>query len=140
MLFAGRGPGDTIMFRFPTGQRRKSCADLFFCLSGGNRKTESDTPVGCQGFPVAVPDQIFGLALFLDLIDRCHSLPSLFPPLAALGSLPSSKTGDPQYYNDSRTGHRRKPCAALFFCFPEGNRMINSTVRWTVEGNRLKSR
>ena len=37
---------------------------------------------------VAVPDKIFGLTLFLDFIDRCHSLPSLHPPPAALGSLP----------------------------------------------------
>ena len=55
-----------------------------------NRITKSDCPVDSQGIPVAVPDQIFGLALFLDLIDRCHSLPSLLPPPAAFGSLPSS--------------------------------------------------
>ena len=36
---------------------------------------------------VAVPDQIIGLTLFLDLIDRGHSLTSLFLPPAALGSL-----------------------------------------------------
>ena len=29
--------------------------------------------VGCE-CPVAVPDKIFGLTLFLDFIDRCHSL------------------------------------------------------------------
>ena len=40
--------------------------------------------------PVAVPDKIFGLTLILDFIDRGHSLWSLFPPLAALPSLPSS--------------------------------------------------
>ena len=46
---------------------------------------------GCGGrtFPVAVPDQIIGLALFLDLIDCCHSLRSLNPPPAALPSLPT---------------------------------------------------
>ena len=38
--------------------------------------------------PVAVPDKIFGLTLFLDFIDRCHSLTSLILPQAALGSLP----------------------------------------------------
>jgi len=38
--------------------------------------------------PVAVPDKTFGLTLFLDFIDRCHSLPSLLPPPAAVGSLP----------------------------------------------------
>jgi hypothetical protein len=40
------------------------------------------------GCPVAVPDKIFGLTLFLDFVDRCHSLPSLLPPPAAVGSLP----------------------------------------------------
>ena len=39
-------------------------------------------------FPVAVPDKIFGLTLFLDFIDRCHSLSSLTPPPAAVVSLP----------------------------------------------------
>ena len=39
-------------------------------------------------FPVAVPDKIFGLTLFLDFIDRCHSLSSLHPPPAAVASLP----------------------------------------------------
>ena len=38
--------------------------------------------------PVAVPDKIFGLMLILDFIDRCHSLRSLHPPLAALPSFP----------------------------------------------------
>jgi len=41
-----------------------------------------------SGSPVAVPDKIFGLTLFLDFIDRCHSLPSLPLPPAAVGSLP----------------------------------------------------
>ena len=43
---------------------------------------------GLKKCPVAVPDQIIGLTLFLDLIDRCHSLTSLLLPPAALGSLP----------------------------------------------------
>ena len=42
--------------------------------------------------PVAVPDKIFRLTLFLDFIDRCHSLRSLSPPQAALPSLPNSTT------------------------------------------------
>ena len=33
--------------------------------------------------PVAVPDKIFASCAFLDFIDRCHSLRSLHPPLAA---------------------------------------------------------
>ena len=40
--------------------------------------------------PVAVPVKIFGLTLILDFIDRCHSLSSLYLPLAALASLPLS--------------------------------------------------
>ena len=35
------------------------------------------------GCPVAVPDKIFGLTLFLDFIDRCHSLRSLYLPLGS---------------------------------------------------------
>ena len=42
----------------------------------------------CVAPPVAVPDKIFGLSLFLDFINRCHSLRSLHPPPAALLSLP----------------------------------------------------
>ena len=38
--------------------------------------------------PVAVPEKIFGLTLNLDFFDRCHSLPSLHLPPAALGLLP----------------------------------------------------
>ena len=43
-----------------------------------------------QTSPVAVPDKIFGLAFFLDFIDRCHLLASFLPPPAAVGSLPLS--------------------------------------------------
>ena len=39
-------------------------------------------------FPVAVPEKIIGLTLFLDFFDRCLSLTSLHLPPAALGSLP----------------------------------------------------
>ena len=35
-----------------------------------------------------MPDKIFGLTRILDFIDRGHSFPSLFLPLAAVGSLP----------------------------------------------------
>ena len=38
--------------------------------------------------PVVVPEKIFGLSLFLDFFDHCHSLCSLYLPLAALASLP----------------------------------------------------
>jgi len=55
-----------------------------------------------SGSPVAVPDKIFGLTLFLDFIDRCHSLPSLPLPPAAVGSLP--------HYPGRETGRRRDPC------------------------------
>jgi len=39
-------------------------------------------------WPVAVPDKIIASQRMLDFIDRCHSLPSFPPPLAAVGSLP----------------------------------------------------
>ena len=42
-----------------------------------------------RNIPVAVPDKIFWLALFLDFIGRGHSLTSLPLPQAALGSLPT---------------------------------------------------
>ena len=53
------------------------------CISSPFRRVPS-----IQTSPVAVPDKIFGLTLFLDFIDRCHSLRSLLPPHAALSSLP----------------------------------------------------
>ena len=45
--------------------------------------------------PVAVPEKIFGLSLSLDFFDRGHSLRSLFPPQAALPSLPLGGGGSP---------------------------------------------
>ena len=42
---------------------------------------------GCF-FPLAVPEKIIGLSLNLDFFDRCDSFTSLYPPPAALGSLP----------------------------------------------------
>ena len=44
---------------------------------------------GGRNDPVAVPEKIIGLTLFLDFFDRCHSLTSLYLPQAALGSLPT---------------------------------------------------
>ena len=38
--------------------------------------------------PLAVPEKIIGLTKILDFFDRCDSFASLYPPLAALGSLP----------------------------------------------------
>ena len=43
--------------------------------------------------PVAVPYIFYGGRCRLENIDRCHSLPSLLPPQAAVGSLPS---GNPE--------------------------------------------
>ena len=45
--------------------------------------------------PVAVPEKIFGLTLFLDFFDRGHSLASLLPPPAAVGSLPKFSLASP---------------------------------------------
>ena len=65
----------------------------WFPIMAGARSAIAINPTGCDNrrwtFPVAVPDKIFGLALFLDFIDRCHSLRSLNPPPAALLSLPT---------------------------------------------------
>ena len=55
-------------------------------------------------FPVAVPDKIFGLTQILDFIDRCHSLTSLSPPQAALGSLPIPNTEVKHMYADKPHG------------------------------------
>ena len=38
---------------------------------------------------LAVPEKIIGLTLILDFFDRCDSFTSLYPPPAALGSLPT---------------------------------------------------
>ena len=52
----------------------------------------------CRSFPkagalpVAVPEKIIGLTLILDFFDRGHSLGSLFPPPAAVASLPNCAT------------------------------------------------
>ena len=42
------------------------------------------------GLPVAVPDIFVGGKAPSSSVDRCHSLTSLFPPQAALGSFPNS--------------------------------------------------
>ena len=42
-------------------------------------------------WPVAVPDIFLGFEKPSSAIDRCHSLPSLLPPPAAVGSLPLSR-------------------------------------------------
>ena len=43
-------------------------------------------------FPVAVPDIFVGFEKPSSAVDRCHSLRSLLPPLAALPSLPNPNT------------------------------------------------
>ena len=43
----------------------------------------------CTTLTVAVSEKIIGLSLILDFFDRCHSLRSLYPPQAALPSLPT---------------------------------------------------
>ena len=60
----------------------------YFCLRQKCKRISSGSRFGTNR-PVAVPEKIFGLTLFLDFFDRCHSLPSLLPPPAAVGSLPS---------------------------------------------------
>ena len=72
-----------------------------------------------QGVPVAVPDKIFGLAHFLDFIDRGHSLRSLYPPLAALPSLPlwnppAAHSEPRQSLNSGRPSFRGDPPRFLY--------------------------
>ncbi len=69
-------------------------------------------------FPVAVPEKIIGLTLFLDFFDRGHSLASLLPPLAALGSLPHPHrrphlAGQRQQYAQTRPCQSRHPKGAV---------------------------
>ena len=59
----------------------------------GSAKGPKTPPVICSFFanaqrPVAVPGVRLGDGAPALHTDRCHSLPSLFPPLAAVGSLP----------------------------------------------------
>ena len=77
-------------------KKESSVATAFDAEQDSLRRQSCGLRSGDYGFspalkkcPVAVPDQIFGLTLSLDLIDRCHSLTSLHLPLAALGSLPT---------------------------------------------------
>ena len=58
-------------------------------LGDSNTLWSCRRPAGGKQVPVAVPEKIYGLTLILDFVDRCHSLTSLYLPLAALGSLPT---------------------------------------------------
>ena len=65
-----------------------------------------------MSFPVAVPEKIFGLMLFLDFFDRCHSLGSLAPPPAAVASLPVLDNGT--------AGHACVNIGTKKLCIPRG--------------------
>ena len=67
------------------------------------------------GSPVAVPDKIFGLTFSLDFIDRCHSLPSLLPPPAAVGSLPEI---EPRFDSASLYAKKQAPLWVSAFLVP----------------------
>ena len=86
--------------RYGAGDRTRtgtlSPAVDFESTTSTNSITPADSEKMCvlrKLFPVAVPDKIFGLTLFLDFIDRCQSLSSLLLPQAALASLPITPAG-----------------------------------------------
>ena len=66
-------------------------------------------------YPVAVPDKIFGLTLFLDFIDRCHSLPSLHLPQAALGSLPKFSLASPVQIEQKTKNNQHRMVLVIFW-------------------------
>ena len=70
--------------------------------------------VGCN-FPVAVPEIIFGLTLILDFFDRCHSLTSLYLPLAALGSLPTGLLLRAAFRTPPSIEKKNRPIGQFFF-------------------------
>ena len=57
-------------------------------------------------FPVAVPDIFVGFEKPSSSVDRCHSLRSLLPPLAALPSLPNPNTEVKLMYADNSSKHK----------------------------------
>ena len=70
----------------PCKKATRKSGSLFFSQSVGIRCICIFDANQCS--PVAVPEKIIGLTLFLDFFDRCLSLTSLHLPPAALGSLP----------------------------------------------------
>ena len=71
-----------------------------------------------RNIPVAVPDKIFGLTLILDFIDRCHSLTSLYPPQAALGSLPTGHLHLDGFGSAPITNKKEEAYASSFLLVP----------------------
>ena len=64
-------------------QRKSPETQRFQGFSGGRgRRARS-----CFATPLAVPEKIFGLPLFLDFFDRCAKVCSLHPPPAALAGV-----------------------------------------------------
>ena len=64
-------------------QRKSPETQRFQGFSGGRgRRARS-----CFATPLAVPEKIFGLPLFLDFFDRCANPCSLYPPPAALAGV-----------------------------------------------------
>ena len=71
--------------------------------------------------PVAVPEKIFGLTLILDFFDRCHSLVSLTPPLAAVDSLPTGRAETCRTTVRMRRGDYQSPVALWVSEAPSSN-------------------
>ena len=79
--------------------------------------------------PVAEPDKIFGLTLFLDFIDRCHSLRSLHPPPAALPSLPTGLLHLDGSIPEGTKKENHPYWGGFFFGDPYGNRTHVTAVK-----------
>ena len=69
-------------------------------MTSGTATRVFDFIYDANGSPVAVPEKICGLTLILDFFDRCHSLASLHPPPAAVGSLPLRLQVHDQWHDD----------------------------------------
>ena len=68
---------------FSKTQRKSPETQRFQGFSNGRgRRARS-----CFATPLAVPEKIFGLPLFLDFFDRCANPCSLYPPPAALAGV-----------------------------------------------------
>ena len=90
-------------------ERRKSPETQRFqgFFGGRGRRARS-----CFATPLAVPEKIFGLPLFLDFFDRCANPCSLFPPPAALAGPPLAvpETADARF-RSRRFDRCADPCS-----------------------------
>jgi hypothetical protein len=83
------------LLEFPKMFQRILYNEILFFATGDSFAFLPTAKIKVRLFPVAVPDKIFGLTRSLDFVDRCHSLKSLYPPPAALPSLPLASATRP---------------------------------------------